>query len=47
MMLQVVESMKPEVGPEETAKMQIAIYDKLTEKDTGKFYDYQGNILPW
>ncbi|KAK9868085.1 hypothetical protein WJX84_006109 [Apatococcus fuscideae] len=43
----VVKEAKPEVQPEETAKLQIALYDKLSIEDTGKFFDYRGNILPW
>ena len=43
----IVESAKPEISPEDTAKEQVELYDKLTAKDTGKFFGYKGDILPW
>lgn len=44
---EIVDSAKPEIGPEGTAKAQVELYDKLTSKDTGKFFGYKGDILPW
>lgn len=44
---EIVESAKPEISPEDTAKEQVELYDKLTAKDTGKFFGYKGDILPW
>lgn len=44
---EIVDSAKPEISPEGTAKAQVQLYDKLTSKDTGKFFGYKGNILPW
>lgn len=42
-----MEEMKPEVSPEETARLQIQLYDKLTMEDNGKFLDYKGKEVPW
>lgn len=44
---EIVDSAKPEISPEGTAKAQVELYDKLTSKDTGKFFGYKGDILPW
>lgn len=44
---EIVDSAKPEISPEDTAKAQVELYDRLTKKDTGKFFGYKGDILPW
>ena len=44
---EIVDSAKPEISPEGTAKAQVELYDKLTSRDTGKFFGYKGDILPW
>ena len=44
---QVLEEAKPEVSPEETARLQIQLYDKLTKEDNGKFLNYKGEEEPW
>ena len=44
---EIVDTAKPEISPEGTAKAQVELYDKLTSKDTGKFFGYKGDILPW
>jgi len=44
---EIVDSAKPEISPEDTAKAQVELYDRLTKKDTGKFFGYKGEILPW
>lgn len=41
---EIVDSAKPEISPEDTAKAQVELY---TVKDTGKFFGYKGEILPW
>ncbi|KAL3143458.1 hypothetical protein ABBQ38_002273 [Trebouxia sp. C0009 RCD-2024] len=44
---EIVDTAKPEISPEGTAKAQVELYDKLTSKDTGKFFGYKGDVLPW
>jgi len=44
---EIVDSAKPEISPEDTAKAQVELYDRLSKKDTGKFFGYKGDILPW
>ena len=35
------------IKPKESVQGMIAVIEKTTMKDTGKFLDYQGNELPW
>lgn len=35
------------ITPEESAKKQLALYLRLTIEDTGKFFSYTGEVLPW
>ncbi|KAI7900979.1 4-dihydrotrisporin dehydrogenase [Cokeromyces recurvatus] len=32
---------------EDSIRGQLAIIDRLTEKDNGKYYDFEGQTLPW
>lgn len=35
------------ITPEESVIGQIALYEKLTKEDNGKFLDYQGSEIPY
>jgi len=38
---------KPPLDPPTSISKQLAVFEKLTPADSGKFFDVTGDVVPW